>query len=50
MYVALLSHVPAYVQVADIAVMKEKNKLVGCSFNQSFVGLWVVDLKEVRIN
>ncbi|KAF5842344.1 WD40-repeat-containing domain protein [Dunaliella salina] len=35
-------------KVADIAVMKEKNKLVGCSFNQSFVGLWVVDLKEVR--
>jgi hypothetical protein len=37
-----------HTQVADIAVMREKNKLVGCSFNQSFVGLWVVDLKEVR--
>ena len=35
-------------QVADISVLSEKNKVVGCSFNQSFVGLWVVDLKDVR--
>jgi hypothetical protein len=27
--------------------MKEKNKLIGCSFNKAFVGLWVVDLKDV---
>lgn len=29
-------------------MLSEKNKLVGCSFNQNFVGLWVVDLKDVR--
>lgn len=40
---------PPTPQVADMAVMKEKNKLVGCSYHQSFVGLWVVDLKEVGV-
>jgi len=37
-----------WTKVSDMVVMKEKNKLVGCSFNQTFVGLWVVDLKDVR--
>mmetsp|Transcript_12525 Transcript_12525/g.27006 ORF Transcript_12525/g.27006 Transcript_12525/m.27006 type:complete len:729 (+) Transcript_12525:243-2429(+) len=35
-------------KVSDISVLLDKNKLVGCSYNQSFVGLWVVDLKDVR--
>lgn len=39
----------ARAQVADMAVMQDKHKLVGCSYHQSFVGLWVVDLKEVRL-
>ncbi len=28
--------------------MKDKRKLIGCSFSTSFVGLWVVDLQQVR--
>ena len=31
-----------------MVMWKDKQKIVGASYNQSFVGLWVVDLKEVR--
>lgn len=36
-----------YAQVSDLTLMRDKNKLIGCSFNKAFVGLWVVDLKDV---
>lgn len=34
-------------QVSEICVDKTKDRLFGCSFHQSFVGLWMVDLNQV---
>ncbi|KAJ9527226.1 hypothetical protein QJQ45_025493, partial [Haematococcus lacustris] len=37
-----------WAKVSDMTMMRDRDKLVGCSFHNSFLGMWVVDLKEVR--
>ncbi|KAL6764114.1 WD40-repeat-containing domain protein, partial [Haematococcus lacustris] len=36
-----------WAKVSDMTMMRDRDKLVGCSFHNSFLGMWVVDLKEV---
>mmetsp|Transcript_41595 Transcript_41595/g.98614 ORF Transcript_41595/g.98614 Transcript_41595/m.98614 type:complete len:687 (-) Transcript_41595:207-2267(-) len=36
----------AWTKVADLSL--HEGKLIGCSFNQTFVGVWVVDLTRVK--
>jgi hypothetical protein len=45
--VSTVTGVSCCTQVSDLTLIKDKNKLIGCSFNKAFVGLWVVDLKDV---
>ena len=37
-----------YVQVRDMSLNEQDGKLVACSCNNSFVGVWVVDLDKIR--
>ena len=36
------------VQVRDMSLNEQDGKLVACSCNNSFVGVWVVDLNKIR--
>lgn len=36
------------VQVRDMSLNEQDGKLVACSCNNSFVGVWVVELNKIR--
>ena len=38
----------AHAQVRDMSLNEQDGKLVACSCNNSFVGVWVVDLDKIR--
>ena len=47
-WAGLNAAMPDCLQVRDMSLNEEDGKLVACSCNNSFVGVWVVDLNRMR--